>query len=172
MKSTRFWVIQTALVVLGLSWWFLLSDWFSRQGSYRLSVLYGVIVVVASFFHVVAFQRFARMVRVIRDDEKLGYAEEGSTLFALNQRFRYATRVIESAWVLGLAIIGIISVHHPTLLANPNYTRFVITYFVGSVVLTGYLTYRDLHVLNMIRKIDEVNVDRARLTGKKKGSNA
>lgn len=146
-----------------VAWWLYGIDWLDKPGSYRISVAYTVVVIVAAVVHGRALWRYNRMVRQVRKEEEKGTIEEGSTLFAANQRFRYIVRILESAMVLGLGVVGIIAVKHPAVALNPNYTKLFVTYLMGSVAVTGYLTFRDLRVLQIMRKIDNAAIDHASL---------
>jgi hypothetical protein len=157
-------------LVVGLAfWWFYVIDWIARPG-YRISIIYTSIVLVAAVLHARALLRFHRMVRHIKIEERLGETKPGSTLFAVNQRFRYLVRIIESAVVMIIGILGLLSVHNPHIILSHNYIRLIITYFVGSVAATGYLTLRDLQVINQIRRLNTTETDSAILsTGRSLG---
>lgn len=149
------------LAALGLLafWWFWVVDWAVKPGSYRIASLYTGAVVLAAIFHYRALIRFHRMVRYVRREEALGRASKGSILFAENQRFRYIMRAIESATVLTIGVVAFISVSRPEIALSHWYQRLVITYFVGSILITGYLTVRDLIVLDRVKKINAQTED-------------
>jgi hypothetical protein len=135
-------------------WWFIISDWLvADPRSPRVGLVYTGVVLASSAWHYRALYRFDRMTRRLRKEERAGLAAPGSTTFAANQRFRYLMRGIESIIVLAIGILATLSVYHPSIATNPEYTRLVITYFIGSVALTGYLTIRDLWVLNKVRQL-------------------
>lgn len=135
------------IVVVAILWWFYGADWISKPGTYRVGIAYGVVVFGALVFHLKALIEYAHMVSVTREAEKAGVLDAGAILYALNQRFRYAARALESTFGVGLVALTIIQVHHPVILANPNYARYVLTYFFGTVVMTAYLTIRDLQLV-------------------------
>lgn len=147
-------IVVLYLVGFGLAvwWWFYLVDWTVKPRTYRIGILYGAVVVFASVFHLRALIRFSRIANHIQDEERAGVAPPGSTTFAMNQRFRYIMRTTESLFVLAIAVLTILGVPFPRLIADVNYGRLVITYFIGSVALTGYLTMRDLWVLDSAKR--------------------
>lgn len=151
MRRARITVIAIAL---GLLWWFYGYNWAIKPHTYRIGGIFLAVVLAAGAFHVEALWKFHKMVKVVQAAEDAGMIGKGSTLFAVNQRFRYTVRVLEGLWVFGIGVLAIISVHYPKLETNPNYGRFVLSYFIGSIALTGYLTYRDLHVLRVVRAMD------------------
>lgn len=159
--TKRAWVLYGLTAVILAWWWFWGVDWFAKPLSFRLPVLYGAAVVVTACLHGYALGRFIRMVHAVCKEEKLGLIEPGATLFAKNQRFRYAIRCIESSIVFVVAIIAFLSVNHPKIATHPVYTRLVLTYFVGTVLATGVLTLRDLQTINWARRRDRELVDRA-----------
>lgn len=147
-------LITLVCLAAALLWWFPGYDWAVKPHTYRIGALFTAVVIVAGAFHVEAFRKFHQMAKVVQAAEDAGMIGKGSTLFAVNQRFRYTMRVIEAAWVLGIGVLAILTVHYPKLALNPNYGRFVLSYFIGSIAMTGYLTYRDLHVLRVVRAMD------------------
>lgn len=156
-------VISVAVVsVLVVVWWLWVAEWLNKPQSYRLVTAYLVIGIISAGFHTRALFRFIRMVRNVRKDERLGLAEPGSTVFAINQRFRYTVRVCESALIVAVSALGILSIKDTGLRTSHTYIRLVVTYLVGTVVLTGYLTIRDLRVVNFVRRVtDEAAEDAA-----------
>lgn len=162
-KRVLGWVVGTAALML---WWFYAIDWLIVPGTYRTATAYLCVVLVSSCFHVHAFARFVKMTRRIRRAEMLGAVEPGSTLFAANQRFRYFTRLCEATVMMTVGILGLVSVHHPGVSYNPSYVRLILTYLIGTIAVTGYLTYRDLKVLNVVRGMGQSSVDRAVLEPK------
>jgi hypothetical protein len=72
-------------------------------------------------------------------------------------------RAAESVVVLVIGILAVVATYNPTVQYNPSYIRLVLTYFIGSVLLTGFLTIRDLWVLNHVRKLAEGGEDAATL---------
>lgn len=72
-------------------------------------------------------------------------------------------RAAESLLVFTIGILAILSVTHPVIAFNKNYTRLLLTYLVGSVLLTGFLTIRDLWVINVVKKVAKVDQDAAAL---------
>lgn len=140
-----------ATVLIGL--WVGYSYLFA-PGTYRLAFCYLAVVFGALCLHVTALRRFHRMTVTIRKAEKAGLAEQGSTLFAANQRFRYAARCVEALWLAGLGALLILEVHHPALAAHKGFGWFVLTYIIGPPLLTGYLTFRDLRVASSVNKAD------------------
>lgn len=162
-------VVVTAIL---LFWWFYVTDWISRPRSYRAGVFYVCCVLLSSGWHLRALVRFNRMVKVVRREELAGTSPEGSTLFAANQRFRYAMRSIEAIVVLTIGTVAILSVKNPSLQLNKNYIRLVLTYFIGSVLLTGYLTVRDLVVIDRVKKLNHTEEDDAILASPKEKKDA
>lgn len=162
-------LLELALAItLLLVWWFVVADWTVVPGTYRIAALYTGAVVIAAWFHWRALLRFHRMVKHVRREEALGQASAGSVLFAENQRFRYIMRAIESLIVFTIGVIAFISVKHPEIALNKEYQRLIITYFVGSILVTGYLTIRDLVVLDRVRKINAHLEDSVRLAPTRK----
>lgn len=137
------------------AWWFLGYNWLLQQPpGYRMASAFITVAVAAGSLHFIAFLRFHRMARLIRQAERAGVAAKGSELVAVNQRFRYTTRTLEALWVVGLGVLGLLAVADPSIQLSPNYGRYVLTYFFGSVILTGYLTWRDLAVVRAVQQID------------------
>lgn len=64
-------------------------------------------------------------------------------------------RCFEGALLIAIAVVLIIGVTHPALLVNKHYGRLVITYFLGTIALTGYLTIRDLIVIDIVKKFSQ-----------------
>lgn len=151
------WVVRGLwLAALGLMalWWFVFVDWLDgNPRSPKIGIFYTSVVVFSSFWHIKALRRFNKMTRLLRAEETAGLAPAGSTTFAANQRFRYAMRVAESVIVFAIGVLAIASVYHPKIALNTNYTRLVITYFIGSILLTGILTIRDLWVINKVKQL-------------------
>lgn len=139
-----------ALLALLAGWWFWGADWFARPRTYRLSVLYIVVVLASGGLHARALYKFWGMVRSIRVAEHMGDLDPGSTAYANNQRFRYMVRMIESLVVLTVGVTTVVAVRHPGVELNKNFARLVLTYFVGSVAATGYLTWRDIMVYKVM----------------------
>lgn len=163
--SKKVWVAYTVAAICLVSWWFWGAQWVAKPMTYRLPVVYGASVVISATLHVYALGRFIRMVRAVRVEEELGLVEAGATLFARNQRFRYAIRVVESSIVFCIAVVAFMSAHDPQRFAHSaTYLRLVLTYFVGSIVATGVLTLRDLQVINWARRRDRELLDRAVVT--------
>src|SRR5206468_8445901 len=123
--------VVAALVLIGVGffWWFVVTDWIVAPRSYRGGIFYICVVLFTMGFHLRALYRFNRMVHIIRLEERNGEAPPGSTLFAVNQRFRYGMRTFESLLVLGIGICGVISVTHPSIQLNKSYIHLVLTYF-------------------------------------------
>lgn len=163
MKVLRWFFILLVLALLPV-WWLIVADWIATPRSYRGGLFYTGVVLLTFGFHIRAFWRFRKMVKLLKLEERAGIAPPGSAYFATNQRFRYAMRLLESCVVLAIGVLAIISVHDPKIVYNPNYTRLVLTYFVGSILLTGFLTVRDLWVLNVVKKINLAQEDAAALT--------
>lgn len=160
--SKRAWAAYVVTAIGLVLWWFWGAQWVAKPTTYRLPVVYGAAVVTSAALHVYALGRFIRMVRAVCKEEELGLIEPGATLFAKNQRFRYAIRVVESSIVFCIAVVAFLSAHDPQRFAHsPTYLRLVLTYFVGSVMATGVLTLRDLQVINWARKRDQERLDRA-----------
>lgn len=157
------WLVFILLLVLFLVWWFIGTDWISKPRSYRGGGFYTAVVVLTGGFHLRAVVRFHRMVKLLRLEESAGVAPPGSVYFALNQRLRYVMRAAESLLVFTIGILAILSVTHPVIAFNKNYTRLLLTYLVGSVLLTGFLTIRDLWVINVVKKVAKVDQDAAAL---------
>lgn len=154
--KARTFAIAFCSLWLAVAWWFPGYAWVTKEEpGYRLAGAFIAVAILAGAFHLVALLRFHRMVQLISAAEDDGLAAEGSTLFAANQRFRYTVRVIESAWVIGLGLLLLLSVSHPAIVKDPNYGRYVLSYFFGSIVATAYLTYRDLWVLGVVQRIDK-----------------
>lgn len=151
MRLRRLVVRLVLLAALGYGWWEL-APWLQKPGSYRLVVAYLIIGVVAGTLHLYALWRFHRMLLNVRRDERLGLAEPGSEMFALNQRFRYAARSMEALLIVTVSLLGIAGLSDTGLVRTKIYIVTVVTYLVGTVVLTGYLTWRDLRVINFIRR--------------------
>lgn len=153
------WAIYLGIVAAFILWWVYGVEALSPPHSPLAGIVYTSVVVFAGAWHVKAVIRFSRMTKLVRMQEHAGIAEPGSTSFAANQRFRYTMRVLESIVVLAIGILSIVAAYHPSIQLNPNYFKLVITYFVGSILLTGILTIRDLWVLDAIKKLHETNVD-------------
>jgi hypothetical protein len=174
MKSKRTTALWTAVVLVVVAlWWFIIVDYFiarpNHKPNYHLPILLLVIVLVTCAWHVRALYRFHKMTKAISQEEILGDAPPGSTVFAANQRFRYFMRTIESMVVLVVSIIIFVAVSSPSIAVNHQYSRLVITYFVGSILITGYLTFRDLRVVNHVKKTNEASEDETILVpGRKK----
>lgn len=147
-------VLRVCVAAAAVLWWFFAADWLTDNTGYHLALVFLGTSIAAGVLHGVAWWRFHRIARLIKTAEAEGLAAPGSELVAVNQRFRFAVRVLESLWVVGLGVLICISINHPGIQTNANYQRFVLTYFVGSIVLTGYLTWRDLRVLQRVQRID------------------
>lgn len=161
----KIWAGVFVTLVLTALWWFYGADWLvNKPQSPRVGWTYIAVVIVSSVWHFRALYRFNKMTRMLRAEERAGIAPVGSTTFAANQRFRYLMRSIESVLVFILGVLIIISAYRPKVATNPNYLRLILTYFIGSVLLTGFLTIRDLWVLNTVRKINESEDDNTALT--------
>ena len=141
-----------AILVAAAAWWLWGVDWAAKQGSYHAVLLYMVLGVVGGCLHAYALYRFNRMLKNVRADERLGLAEPGSTAFAYNQRFRYIMRSMEAVLIITVSVFGIISLHNQGFARSPLYIRTVLTYLIGSVAITAYLTWRDLRVINAVKK--------------------
>jgi hypothetical protein len=141
-------IVFIAILFAWLMWG---ATWFDKPGTYRLVLLYLICGLLVFPFHIYATFRFNRMVRNVHKDERLGLADPGSTTFAVNQRFRYIARTIEATLIIAVSVLGILALNNKGVRTSHNYIRLVVTYLVGSVVLTGYLTWRDLRVINIIR---------------------
>jgi hypothetical protein len=70
-------------------------------------------------------------------------------------------RTIEAIVILIVALLGSLAVSDTGVRTSPYYIRTVITYLLGSVAVTGYLTLRDLRVINEVR--DATDEDAAAL---------
>lgn len=163
--KNKFAVILTIVeLVVFVIWWFYIADWISKPRTYRGGIFYICAVVLTLGFHIRAFLRFNRMTKLLRLEEATGDTPPGSTIFAANQRFRYAARLVESCVVLLIGVLAIASVSNPTIQLNKNYFRLVITYFVFSILLTGYLTFRDLLVVDRVKKLAQSQEDVAALS--------
>lgn len=128
--------------------------WLITPQTYQLPIIYACVGVATAVVNVVALRRFHRMYTLILNAEQQGLAEPGATLFSANQRFRYFVRAVESAWVLGLAAIILLEVSNPSLGTQKVIGWFIVSFFIGAPMLTGYLTIRDLHVVNTLRAHD------------------
>lgn len=153
------WAIYLGIVVAFIVWWVWGVEKLSPPHSPLAGIVYTSVVLFAGWWHVKAVIRFSRMTKLIRMQEHAGIAEPGSTSFAANQRFRYIMRVGESVVVLAIGILAILATYYPEIQLNPNYFKLVISYFVGSILLTGILTIRDLWVLDAVKKLQKSNVD-------------
>jgi hypothetical protein len=158
------WTAWAVVAAVFAVWWFFIADWLISPHSPRAGVFYVSVVLITAAWHLRALYRFNKMTRLLRSEEKAGIAPPGSTTFAANQRFRYAMRAAESVVVLIIGILAVVATYNPTIQYNPSYIRLVLTYFIGSVLLTGFLTIRDLWVLNHVRKLAQDNEDAAALT--------
>lgn len=155
-----FWVIGIALFVY---WWFVVADWIATPHSPRAGIFYLCVVIFSSSWHFRALRRFSKMTRLLRAEEKAGIAPPGSTTFAANQRFRYLMRSVEAIVVLTIGVLAIVATYNPAVQFSPNYIRLVLTYFIGSVLLTGFLTIRDLWVINRVKELNASQEDAATL---------
>jgi hypothetical protein len=154
--------------VLCFVWWVTIVDYaLARPGDtsnhHSVYVFLGL-VAVSTPLHVWAYRKFNRMLQITRRAEEAGLAERGSGLFAENQRFRYLVRTLESCYLIVLSGLAFYASEHPAFLLNRNYGKFVLTYFFGTIMATAYLTYRDLRVLECLRKMDR-ETRAARLVG-------
>lgn len=148
----RYIIRWVAIIVCAIAWWRWGVDWAAKQGSYHAVLLYLILGTVGGCLHFYALYRFNRMVKNVRKDEVLGLADAGSTGFAINQRFRYLMRSAEALLIITVSVFGIISLHNVGFARSPLYIRTVFTYLIGSVAITAYLTWRDLRVINMVRR--------------------
>jgi hypothetical protein len=151
-------VLRFVLVMAGVvAWWSWGVNWADQQGTNHAVLLYLVLGLIGGVMHFYALYRFQKMVNNVRKDERLGLAEPGSTGFAINQRFRYLMRSIEALLIVTVAVFGFISLHNVGFARSPLYIKTVFTYLIGSVAITAYLTYRDLRVINAVRKVDHAD---------------
>lgn len=148
----RSWLRLVGFLAFCAVWWLYLARYMIRPRSYWPVVVWLTVAVIAGFWHARALIRFTRMVNAVQRDEHLGIAEAGSTLFAVNQRFRYAVRAVENAFALVLGGVGLYAVGHPGLALRPWYAELTLTFFIGSIAATGYLTIRDLRVVDRVQQ--------------------
>ena len=72
-------------------------------------------------------------------------------------------RSVEAIVVLTIGVLAIVATYNPAVQFSPNYIRLVLTYFIGSVLLTGFLTIRDLWVINRVKELNASQEDAATL---------
>lgn len=165
------WVVRASvllIVAVILVWWFIVADWLNSPHSPRAGIFYTAVVLISSGWHLRALYRFSKMTQRLRKEERAGLAPPGATTFAANQRFRYLMRALESVVVLAIGILAIVAAYRPEVTLNPNYIRLVLTYFIWSILLTGYLTMRDLWVINKVRALAQDRNDEATLVSAKR----
>jgi hypothetical protein len=148
----RFILRWTVIACCAVAWWLWGVSWVDQQGTNHAVLLYLILGIIGGMLHFYALYRFNRMVRNVRKDETLGLADSGSTGFALNQRFRYIMRSAEALLIITVAVFGLIGLQNTGFVRTALYIKTVFTYLIGSVVVTAYLTWRDLRVINMVRK--------------------
>lgn len=143
----------TVIAGCAVAWWQWGVSWADKQRTNHAVLLYLALGIIGGILHFYALYRFNRMVKNVRKDEALGLADPGSTGFALNQRFRYLMRSIEALLIITVAVFGLVGLHNTGFARTPIYIKTVFTYLIGSVAITAYLTYRDLRVINMVRRL-------------------
>lgn len=122
--------------------------------AYLPTIVWTVLLLWCLNRHITALRRYSKQARLVKTAEARGHIEQGSTLVAQNQRYRYVVRSVMAVFGVCLGGLGFYAVGHPAIALNPIYGWTVLGYFYVTEALTGWLTVRDLRVLDRIGLID------------------
>lgn len=143
------------MIGLFLLWWGPVVEYaMADPTGYNTTHVFATFVLFSTPLHLVAWKRYSKMLKVTEHAEKVGLVDPGSALFARNQRFRYTIRALEALYLIVVAGMAAYAVGHPSFQTNKTYSKVVLTYIFGTIAATAYLTYRDLHVLQLLKRID------------------
>lgn len=104
--------------------------------------------------HLKVYRLYDSQLKIVRQIEREGGMEDGSTLVAVNQRVRYVIRMGLAISGILIGIGGIYGVYKPDFGRSVVFGLTVLAYFYGSEIATGYLTIRDERVIARILEID------------------
>lgn len=112
--------------------------------------------------HIKVYRLYDIQLRLVRDIERAGEMETGSTLVAVNQRVRYIIRIALAVVGLLIGVGGLYGVYAPGFGNSIIFGLAVLVYFYASEAATGYLTIRDKRVIDRLLEIDSEQAERLR----------